>query len=75
ASLFGKIATWAMALTILAHVLNIEATWLRLAHVLTALLIIGSGSDYARRLRYTLRQLNQPPAAVADASSSSRTEA
>ncbi len=76
ASLFGKIATWAMALTILAHVLNVDATWLRLAHVLTALLIVGSGGDYARRLRHILRQLDQSPAAaVSDASSSSLSEA
>jgi len=80
ASLFGKVATWAMAITILGHALRLESPWSSLSHALTAVLIIGSGAGYARQLSRILRAPAQSPSAMAvsagrDASSSSRTEA
>jgi CDP-diacylglycerol--glycerol-3-phosphate 3-phosphatidyltransferase len=75
ASMFGKVATWAMAITILGHVLRLEAPWPSLSHGVTALMIVGSGAGYARWLSRIMRAPAQLPSAGTDASSSSRTEA
>ena len=71
ASLLGKVATWAMALTILAHVLVLGELWAALSQGVTALLIVVSGAGYARKLMGAWEA--QPAPAVP--SSSSRTEA
>ena len=48
ASLLGKIATWAMALAMLAHVLSLSAPWDSLSQGVTAVLIVASAGGYAR---------------------------
>ena len=55
ASLFGKVATWAMATTLLGHVLGVETPWSTMLQVLTAALIVGSGAGYALQLRQIMR--------------------
>lgn len=78
ASLFGKIATWVMALTMLGHVLEVGPPWSWLSYELAAALIVCSGAGYAWQLRVLLRD-SQPPVADAGlppaASSSNRTDA
>ena len=70
ASLLGKVATWGMGLTILAHVLMLGEPWAALSQGVTALLIVVSGAGYALKLMAAERQ-PEP----AEPSSSSRTEA
>jgi cardiolipin synthase len=53
ASLWGKVATWAMALTMLAHALGMP--WSFLLQGVTALLIVVSGAGYLRQLHKILK--------------------
>jgi cardiolipin synthase len=55
ASALGKAATWAMALTILGHVLSVGSPWDHLLQGLTGLLIVTSALGYSRRLLALLR--------------------
>jgi cardiolipin synthase len=55
ASLWGKVATWAMALTMLAHALVLGMPWSLLLQGVTALLIVVSGAGYVRQLRQIVR--------------------
>ena len=70
ASLPGKVATWSMALAMLAFVLNVAEVWGMLLQWTTAILIVGSGAGYARQLTAILAH---PPSA--EFSSSRRTKA
>jgi CDP-diacylglycerol--glycerol-3-phosphate 3-phosphatidyltransferase len=72
ASLLGKVATWSMGLTLLAHVLRLGEPWAALSQWVTALLIVVSGAGYARKL---MGGWGLPQPAPAEPSSSSRTEA
>jgi cardiolipin synthase len=55
ASTLGKIATWAMALSMLIHVVSLGAPWNTLSQALTAALIIVSAGGYTRSLVTTKR--------------------
>jgi CDP-diacylglycerol--glycerol-3-phosphate 3-phosphatidyltransferase len=56
ASTLGKIATWAMALSMLAHVLSLSAPWDSLSQGVTAVFIVASAGGYARSLVGIVRE-------------------
>lgn len=66
ASVLGKVATWSMAITILAHVLDASAMWRAISYAITTALIVASSAGYAGTAIRLVRQSPGPSSASRD---------